>query len=60
MTFIEYLVSKKIDAEKFGSSEPSVFKEWQNTFEQMHPKSFTAQKLYLINAKRRQFPINQL
>ena len=56
MTFDEYLDSKKIDRIEFSKQEPSVFAEWQKTFEQLHPNSFTAQKLYLINGIRRKFP----
>ena len=56
MTFEEYLDSKKIDSAQFNKQEPEVFNEWKITFEQLHPNSFTAQKLYLINTIRRKFP----
>lgn len=57
MTFEEYLSSKKIDASRFKKSEAAQFEEWQTVFEQMHPESFTAQKLFLINPLRRRFPM---
>lgn len=56
MTFEEYLDSKKIDSESFKTKEPVLYAEWQNTFIQLHPNSFTAQKLYVINSIRRKFP----
>jgi hypothetical protein len=56
MTFEEYLDSKKIDAESFKTADPSLYAEWLNTFNQLHPNSFTAQKLYVINSIRRKFP----
>jgi ABC-type bacteriocin/lantibiotic exporter with double-glycine peptidase domain len=56
MSFEEYLDSKKIDLVQFSKEEPKLFQEWKQTFEQVHPNSFTAQKLYLINSIRRKFP----
>jgi len=56
MTFEEYLDSKKIDKDQFSKQQPEVYNEWKNLFEQLHPNSFTAQKLYLINSIRRKFP----
>ena len=55
MTFEEYLDSKKIDAESFRSHEPKLYAEWEHEFNQLHPNSFTAQKLNVINAIRRKF-----
>ncbi len=55
MTFEEYLISKKIDAVVFNSAEGNLFTTWKVEFEQMHPASFTAQKLYLINPIRRKY-----
>ena len=57
MTFEEYLTSKKIDATSFERSEAAQYKEWRILFEQMHPDSFTAQKLFLINPLRRRFQL---
>ncbi|MEP2771294.1 MAG: hypothetical protein ABJH05_04050 [Fulvivirga sp.] len=57
MDFKEYLISKKIDAEAFKKSNPKVWTEWGRLFKEMHPKSFTAQKLYLINDIRRKYAL---
>jgi hypothetical protein len=59
MTFEVYLSSKKIDSEKFRQAESSTWADWKATFEQMHPNSFTAQKLYLINPVRRKYPLTE-
>jgi len=55
MSFADYLASKKIDAARFQVAEPEVFNEWADLFEQVHPNSFTLQKLNLINAIRRRY-----
>lgn len=57
MNFEAYLISKKIDSDAFQKAEAAVWKTWQQEFEQIHPNSFTAQKLYLINPVRRQYPL---
>ena len=57
MTFEEYLTSKKIDLEFFQKAEPVLFENWKEEFAQMHPNSFSAQKLYLINPIRRKYPL---
>jgi hypothetical protein len=57
MTFNDYLISKKIDQEAFQKAEPALFEIWKTEFEQMHPNSFTAQKLYLINPLRRKYTL---
>lgn len=54
-SFREYLVSKKIDADAFKHSEPEVWNAWEVEFEQIHPNSFTVQKLNLINLVRRKY-----
>lgn len=59
MIFEEYLVSKKIDAHAFSAAEPDVFKSWKAEFEQMHPNSFTVQKLNLINPVRRKYQLKE-
>jgi hypothetical protein len=59
MTFEEYLISKKIDQQTFQLAEPRLFDEWRAEFEQVHPNSFTAQKLYLINPIRRKYILKQ-
>jgi hypothetical protein len=55
MTFEEYLVSKKIDPVLFRDGDPALWSSWERDFEQQHPASFTAQKLYLINTVRRKY-----
>lgn len=60
MNFDDYLISKKIDAEAFGKAEPDVFKSWKMEFEQMHPNSFTVQKLNLINPIRRKYHLKEV
>jgi hypothetical protein len=52
-----YLISKKIDSSAFQQAEPEVWKAWNYEFEQMHPNSFTLQKLNLINPIRRKYPL---
>jgi hypothetical protein len=53
--FEAYLISKKIDSAEFLKAEPDLWKNWKIEFDQMHPVSFTAQKLYLINPIRRKY-----
>ncbi len=53
--FEEYLKGKKIDPEKFKSGEPETWSKFEKLFYQVSPKSFTMQKLFLINQLRRRF-----
>jgi len=57
VNFEAYLISKKIDSEAFKQAEGSLWLAWQTEFEQLHPNSFTSQKLYLINPIRRKYPL---
>jgi hypothetical protein len=41
----------------FKKAEPELWSEWNNEFEQMHPDSFTMQKLNLINPVRRKYTL---
>lgn len=59
MTFESYLASKKIDAQLFKQGAPQQYEEFQVLFEQIHPKSFTAQKLFLINKIRRTYQLKK-
>lgn len=59
MTFKEYLQTKKIDPKGFALGEPEQFREFKLLFDQLHPESFTAQKLFLINKIRRRFPYSE-
>lgn len=53
------MISKKIDSDQFKENEAHLWDAWKVLFEQVHPKSFTAQKLYLINAIRRKYPYQE-
>ncbi len=53
MKFDEYLESKKIDSKKYKTAEPGQYAEFEKIFNQVHPESFTQQKLFLINKIRR-------
>lgn len=55
--FATYLTGKRIDSEKFEKGDPTTYSEYQEQFEQMHPASFTSQKLFIINNLRRSYPI---
>ncbi len=55
MNFQEYLISKKIDSDAFRQAEPDTWHTWKEEFEQIHPNSFTLQKLNLINPVRRKY-----
>jgi len=57
MEFATYLEEKKIDSKAFEKAEPEQWTEFERIFMQMHPKSFTAQKLFLINGIRRKYPL---
>lgn len=54
--FKNYLLSKKIDSDEFRTADPEQWNAWRKIYEQIHPASFTAQKLYLINPLRRLYP----
>ncbi|WP_323134319.1 hypothetical protein [Tellurirhabdus rosea] len=60
MTFEQYLISKKIDAEAFNRQEADRFNAWKALFEQMHPESFTTEKKFLINEVRRRYRISDV
>jgi hypothetical protein len=57
VNFDAYLESKKIDSSAFKAADPALWESWETEFSQMHPASFTAQKLYLINPIRRLYPV---
>lgn len=57
MDFSAYLKAKKIDEAAWQKSAPDQFRELKSVFDQVHPDSFTAQKLFLINPIRRAFPL---
>lgn len=55
--FETYLAAKKIDSKAFREGDPEKWQEFKALFEQVHPTSFTAQKLFLINSIRRSYPL---
>ena len=57
MEFEAYLTSKRIDSARFSNAEPELWKSWKSEFEQVHPNSFTVQKLNLINPIRRKYQL---
>jgi len=57
MSFEEYLEKKKINSADFKQLEPERWQQLKTVFDQMHPESFTAQKLFLINNIRRAYPL---
>ncbi len=59
VNFEEYLKSKKIDPVRYKRAESEQFEQFQLLFEQVHPDSFTHQKLFLINQIRRRFVLNE-
>jgi len=59
VSFEEYLITKKINTSAFKKAEPTRWSEWEKEFTQIHPNSFTTQKLYLINPIRRKYPLQE-
>jgi hypothetical protein len=57
--FEDYLRQKKIDPELFRKDDPDLWKEYSEIFNQIHPASFTAQKLFKINAIRRKYLLKE-
>lgn len=55
MSFEEYLVSKKINAVDFQTSDLAQYNEWLRLFLLMNPESFTVQKKFLLNKLRRKY-----
>ena len=59
LRFEEYLNSKKIDPAKFKKAEEDQFTVLKTLFDQIHPNSFTQQKLFLINKIRRKYILEE-
>ena len=57
MDFHTYLSGKKIDEEAFKKDEHDKYQQLKSIFEQVHPDSFTAQKLFLNNPIRWKYPL---
>ncbi len=47
-----YLISKKIDPSTFEKGNTALYREFETVFAHIHPASFTAQKLFLLNIDR--------
>ncbi|MEQ8470545.1 MAG: hypothetical protein RIC35_05135 [Marinoscillum sp.] len=59
MNLRSYLIGKKIDPDLFKENEPDRYKTFNVMFSQIHPDSFTAQKLFLINKLRRKYKLER-
>ncbi len=59
ITFEVYCEAKKIDASAFLLKEKELYTELKEVFEQVHPDSFTQQKLFLINNIRRKYQLKK-
>ena len=59
MEFADYLRSKKIDPEIFKEQALDQYTEWKTMFDQVHPNSFTQQKLFLVNQVRRKYHLKE-
>lgn len=59
MNLRTYLIGKKIDPVLFKEREPDRYKSFNVLFSQMHPDSFTSQKLFLINKLRRKYKLEK-
>lgn len=59
MDFSAYLIAKKIDELAWKQADPDQYDQLKLVFDQVHPDSFTAQKLFLINPIRRKFPLKE-
>lgn len=57
MTFEEFFKKKKISLGLLQNSEPALFTEFKNHFEQMGEKSFDHTKKYWFNPLRRKYPL---
>jgi hypothetical protein len=57
MDFDTYLRGKKIDEAAFKKAAPDQYQQLKSVFDQVHPDSFTAQKLFLINPIRRKYQL---
>ncbi|GAB4395712.1 MAG: hypothetical protein OHK0053_05830 [Microscillaceae bacterium] len=57
-SFEQYLNEKKISAQDFRVAEPEKYTHFKTLFEAVHPNSFTAQKKFLLNQLRRQYPLS--
>lgn len=56
MEFDQFLISKNIAPDAFGTSESNLYAIWESAFKQMHEKSFTEQYKFQLNKIRRKYP----
>jgi len=59
MNLRNYLIGKKIDPDLLKKEEKELYDQFNLAFSQMHPDSFTAQKLFLINKLRRKYKLEK-
>ena len=59
LDFKTFLQKKKIDPKAFAQQQQEEYVRWKKLYDQVHPNSFTAQKLFLINQVRREFPFKE-
>ena len=57
MQFEEYLKQKQIDSLAFQAKDKEMYARLADIFVEIHPRSFTIQKLFLMNKIRRKYPI---
>lgn len=55
MSFDEFLEKKKIDRAQFSVAQPGLFREFEEEYAQMGPKSFDHSKKFLFNKLRRTY-----
>ncbi len=60
LSFKKYLHKKRIDAVAFTKARTEQYADLKKEFDQMHPDSFTSQKLFIINPIRREFPFKEV
>ncbi|GAB4344769.1 MAG: hypothetical protein OHK0038_25000 [Flammeovirgaceae bacterium] len=54
-----FLKKKRIDPEKFKKGDVATYQEFFELFSLVHPNSFVAQKLNLINSIRRKYHLEE-
>jgi hypothetical protein len=55
LDFEDFLKQKKIDPRTFREGDPGLWNDFKIIYDQVHPDSFTAQKLFQINRIRRRY-----
>lgn len=57
MTFIEFLLQKRINSATFQAEKPEMWQHFAQLFDQMGEKSFDGQKKFYFNPLRADFPL---